>query len=295
MCAAYAFVSLSTWYLCRATPLNETNMGRVGATFALSALIVSALWVLTARVWVLLFDSVSILPGLSDRYAGQTGGLFFPGILFFLLASAVHSLFLKVEESRVAEKPALEMQVLAREAELKTLRAQIDPHFPFHSLNSVSALTAPDPPGARRMCLLLAGFLRLSLQLGAKERISLEDEIKLVESFLDIEKVRFGERLIVECSVAPECHACQVPPLLIQPLIENAVTHGIAPMIEGGTLNIEARRRGRSLEIVIENPFDRDSIRQAGAGVGMNNVRDRLKNMFGDELNRPGFTGDHLS
>ena len=283
MCAAYAFACLSGWYVCRATPLKEANIARVITTFGLASVLTSGLWLLATRLWVLLLDSLSVFRGLNDRYAGETGGLFLAGVLLFFLASAVHYLLLLVEESRRAEKRALELQVFAREAELKTLRAQIDPHFLFNSLNSISALTSQDASGARRMCLLLADFLRRSLQLGAKEQISFGDELQLAESFLDIEKVRFGDRLGVEQQVDPECHSCMVPPLLIQPLIENAVTHGIAPLIEGGILRIEAGRRGSSLEIVLENPFDEDSGRRAGAGLGLKNVRDRLKSMFGDE------------
>ena len=283
ICAAYAFVCLASWYICRATPLNEANVARIGATLGFAAVLTSGVWVWTARAWVLLLDSLSVFPTLNERYAGQNDGLFFMGVLFFLLAAVVHYLFLKVEESRLSEKRALELQVFAREAELKALRAQIDPHFLFNSLNSISALTAQDALGARQMCLLLADFLRRSLQLGSKEKISFDDELKLAESFLDIEKVRFGDRLAVERQVDPACRGCLVPPLLIQPLIENAVTHGIAPMIDGGTLRIEAQHRGSSLEIVLENPFDEDSGRQPGAGVGLKNVRARMKNMFGDE------------
>jgi hypothetical protein len=283
MCATYAFMCGSTWYLCRVTPLTEANIARVIATFGIASVLTSGVWLLAAQAWVLLLDSFSIFPGLNNRYTGQTDGLFLAGLLLFFLAAAVHYLLLALEESRLAEKRALELQVLAREAELKTLRAQIDPHFLFNSLNSISALTSEDAPGARRMCLLLADFLRRSLQLGAREKISFGDELKLAESFLDIEKVRFGERLGVDQQVDPACHSCMVPPLLIQPLIENAVTHGIAPLIEGGTLRIEAGRRGSSLEIVLENPFDEDSGRRAGAGVGLKNVRDRLNSMFGDE------------
>jgi two-component system, LytTR family, sensor histidine kinase AlgZ len=283
MCAAYAFVCLSSWYLCRVTPLREGNVGRIAATFGAASLVTTTAWLLVIRLWVLLLDSISIFPGLNDRYVNQNDRLFFFGILLFLLAAAVHYLLLMVEESRQVEKQALELQVLAREAELKTLRAQIDPHFLFNSLNSISALTTQDALGARRMCLLLADFLRRSLQLSAKERISFGDELKLAESFLDIEKVRFGERLGVDQEIDPDCHSCMVPPLLIQPLIENAVTHGIAPMIEGGTLKIHAGRSGSSLEIVLENPFDENSSTRAGTGVGLNNVRDRLKKMFGAE------------
>jgi two-component system sensor histidine kinase AlgZ len=226
---------------------------------------------------------LTMFPGINDRSAGQTDGMFFLGALLFFVAAAVHYLFLNIEESRLAEKRTLELQVFAREAELKALRAQIDPHFLFNSLNSVSALTAQDPAGARRMCLLLADFFRRSLQLGSKERISLGDELKLAESFLDIEKVRFGDRLVVEREIDPDCHSCEVPPLLIQPLIENAVRHGIAPIIDGGAIRIHAQRNGSSLKIVLENPYDEDSGRQSGAGLGLKNVRARLKNMFGDQ------------
>jgi len=213
----------------------------------------------------------------------QNDRLFFFGILLFMLASAVHYVLLMVEQSRQVETRALELQVLAREAELKTLRAQIDPHFLFNSLNSISALTTQDALGARRMCQLLADFLRRSLQLGIKESIPFGDELKLAEGFLDIEKVRFGERLAIDQLIHPDCHSCMVPPLLIQPLIENAVTHGIAPMIDGGTLRIRAARTGSNLEIVVENPFDEESASHAGTGVGLQNVRDRVRRMFGDE------------
>ena len=262
MCAVYAFVCLSSWYLCKVTPLKETNIGRIAATFGAASILTSAAWLVAIRMWVVLLDSISIFPGLNDRNTSQTDGLFFLGVLLFILASAVHYLLIAVQESRQAEKRTLELQVFARDAELKTLRAQIDPHFLFNSLNS--------------------DFLRRSLQLGVRESIPFGDELKLAESFLDIEKVRFGERLGIDQQVDPDCHSCMVPPLLIQPLIENAVTHGIAPMIEGGTVKIRAARSGSSLEIVLENPFDEEA-RHAGTGVGLQNVRDRVKRMFGDE------------
>jgi LytS/YehU family sensor histidine kinase len=133
------------------------------------------------------------------------------------------------------------------------------------------------------MCLLLADFMRRSLQLGAKEKIPFRDELRLADSFLEIEKVRFGDRLDVERDVAQETHVCMVPPLLIQPLIENAIRHGVGPLIDGGAVRIVARRLDSRLEVVLENPYDADAVRGEGAGVGLQNVRDRLKNMFGDD------------
>jgi LytS/YehU family sensor histidine kinase len=185
-----------------------------------------------------------------------------------------------LEASRRSETRALELQVQAREAELRALRAQIDPHFLFNSLNSISALVMADPAAARRMCLLLADFFRGCLKLGSEESIPLIEELKLAERYLEIEKVRLGSRLTVRREVDPECENCLVPPLIIQPLVENAVLHGVAPMLDGGTVRIEARRNGAFLNIVLENPFEPEGARKNGAGLGLRNVKMRLANRF---------------
>ena len=136
------------------------------------------------------------------------------------------------------------------------------------------------PAGARRMCVLLAEFLRGCLKLGSAERISLEEEIQLAENYLSIERVRFGSRLIVETDVDAACKTCRVPPLILQPLIENAITHGSAPMLEGGTVRIEARRQGDAIRIVVQNPFEAKPGTKNGIGLGIKNVRMRLANLF---------------
>ncbi len=170
----------------------------------------------------------------------------------------------------------LESQVTARDAELRALRAQLNPHFLFNSLNSISALTGPDPEAARTMCQLLGDFLRTSLTLGARERVAFAEELALAERYLAIEQVRFGARLAVEKAVEPAAARCLVPPLLIQPLIENAVKHGVADRVEGGTVRIEARRSGDRLEIAVENPRDPEAPPRRGGGLGLENVRQRL-------------------
>jgi LytS/YehU family sensor histidine kinase len=280
MCTVYAFVCLATWYLCRTLPSSEGALVRLFGTYAAAAMVSSGLWLAAGQLWTFLLDLLPWFDGAGARYAAHTPILFVSGVLLFLLAVTVHHLLIVFEASRRAETRALEHQVLAREAELKALRAQIDPHFLFNSLHSISALTASDPASARRMCLLLADFLRGCLKLGAAERIPLFEEVRLAGHYLEIEKVRLGTRLAVELDVESECEGCMVPPLLIQPLVENAVTHGVAPLLEGGTVRIEARRRGRVLTIALENPFDPEAARRNGAGVGLKNVRMRLLNVF---------------
>jgi two-component system sensor histidine kinase AlgZ len=280
----YAFMCLSAWYVCLAAPMRGQSLARSMGTLAAGSALASSVWALLGGVEAVSLDPWMARPGLSDHYLAQAATVFVIGMLLFLLAAAAHYVLIAVDEHREAERRTLEMQVLAREAELRALRAQIDPHFLFNSLNSISALTVSDPQGARRMCLLLADFLRSSLVLGAKKEIPVSDELRLVESFLDIEKVRYGNRLSVVRNVDPNCNGCLVPPLLIQPLVENAIRHGIAPLVDGGTIRMDVQRDGTQLEIVLENPVDSGgTTAKDGAGVGLENVRSRLAKLFANE------------
>ncbi len=276
----YAFVCLAPWYLCRAVPIAAANIARLLFTWLAASLVSSFIWLLAIELGVVALASAS--PGADVRLGrGVAAVVLAMGVLLFLLAAALHYLGLAIERSREAETRALELRVLAREAELRALRRQIDPHFLFNSLNSISALTAADPAGARHMCLLLSEFLRLSLKLGARERITLGEEVALVERFLGIEQVRFADRLRAIVTLEPGAERCAVPPLLLQPIVENAVRHGVAELVEGGTIEVRAARHGDRLAIRVENPCDADRRGRAGAGVGLANVRSRLATAFG--------------
>jgi hypothetical protein len=268
MCLVYAFICQASWYLCNAVPLRENEIGRLAASHGTAAVVSALAWVGTGWVWASMLSSSFQLEGLTTLYVAQIPVLLASGVLLFILAVAFNYLVITFEVSRRAESRALEMQVLAREAELKALRAQIDPHFLFNSLNSINALVMNDAPAARKMCLLLADFLRGSLKLGAQQRIPLSEEIRLADYFLDIERVRFGSRLQVERSIDPRCENCLVPPLIMQPLVENAVTHGVASTLEGGLVSVHAERNGAGVKITIENPVDPDTVSKTGSGVG---------------------------
>jgi two-component system sensor histidine kinase AlgZ len=279
ICLLYGFVCLSSWYLCRRIPFRYTDFVKLAGTHLAAAAIASVVWVETGALVAMALGAFPYFEGAEERYASHQPTLFLAGALLFLLAVAFNYLLIAEEESQRAERNALEAQVLAREAELKVLRAQIDPHFLFNSLNSINALISADPNAARRMCLLLADFLRGCLKLGSSELIPFREELKLAFHYLDLEKVRLGARLAIECEIDPDCEECLVPPLILQPLVENAVTHGISQIVAGGTLRIEATRLGDFFRIVLENPFEEGASKN-GAGVGINNVRMRLMNVF---------------
>jgi two-component system, LytTR family, sensor histidine kinase AlgZ len=278
--AAYAFVCLSAWYVARSLPIASSGTARILATGIVASILSSAGWLGMSRFWIGILLGRGWIPG-SARGSGHEGLVFGFGVLLYLLSLAISYLLVAYEETQDAERRALQVQVLAREAELRSLRAQIDPHFLFNCLHSISALTTVDPTAARRMCLLLGDFLRETLALGGEARITVGRELKLVERFLAVERIRYGPRLDVEISAAPEAESGHVPPLLLQPIVENAVTHGIAHLLGGGTIRIAATGTASRLSIRIENPCDPDRPRGTGAGVGLTNVRARLRALHG--------------
>ena len=280
----FAFISLNAGYLCRVFPIDaRASVWRTAFVHVVAAAMASAIWIGIGQVWAGAVDLLA--PGLhaGTAFAERRLLIFVVGALLFWLASILHYLLIAFEASQHAERRAIELSLLTRDAELKALRAQIDPHFLFNSLHSISALTTVDPAAARRMCLLLAEFLRETLRLGANSRISLADEFALADRFLEIERVRLGSRLQVTRETDPQATACLVPPLLIQPLVENAVVHGVSQLVEGGTIHIAASRGGPTLTIKIENPCDPDRPRRQRAGLGLDLLKKRVVTQFGAE------------
>ncbi len=199
--------------------------------------------------------------------------------MLYLATVAFYTLVLSVQQVRAAEKRAAAASLRAHEARLALLKAQVHPHFLFNSLNAISALTIQDPRLARELCALLADFLRGSLALGERGTVSLADELRLARAYLDIERIRLGERLTVDIQMSPAAGEVRIPPLLLQPLVENAVTHGIATCAQGGTLAVEARTTPGVVVVTVTNPFDPHAPPRRGprsAGVGLANVSRRI-------------------
>jgi sensor histidine kinase YesM len=283
LCLIYASVCLSAWYSCKAAPIQTTPPKRLFLTHTVAAVLVSLLWVEVARLIAYLLSQLHSFQGLDQKFAPQAPLLFAAGFMLYSLAVASHYVILEIEESRAAQARVLETSILARDAELKALKAQINPHFLFNSLNSISALTSIDPARAREMCILLADFLRMTLGLGEKALVPLSEELELLHRFLAIERVRFGERLDVDTRVTMQAQNCLLPPLLLQPLVENAIIHGIATQPAGGTVHLAAECSGGRLHLSVENSVDPDAAPSRKGGLGLANVRQRLETRYGKE------------
>jgi hypothetical protein len=282
MVVVYAFLCLSAWYPCRAMPLSDGRAEMALLTHLAAAALSALLWVGMAWVLAAGFGRSTFYAGKAALSAEHAGIIFVAGLLLYLLSVAIHYLFAAAEVSREAERRVLEAEVAAREAELQALKAQLNPHFLFNSLNSVASLATSDPAGARDMCIQLGDYLRGTLK-SSTDLQPLVEELEQVRRFLRVESVRYGDRLQVEEEIDEGCLSVPVPPLLLQPLVENALKHGIAGLVEGGTVRIGARCSSERLTVWVENPFDPESSTEIGAGVGLANVRHRLEKVFGDE------------
>ena len=283
MALVYAFVCLSSLHFCRAFPLRKNGLIRPAMGSVVAAGFSSMVWILAGRGLVAVLATFEGFRPLEAWYAGELPLLAGTGVLLFLVALVGHYLMIEFDNARAIENQSLELERMAREAELRALKAQINPHFLFNSLNSISALTTGDAGAAREMCLHLADFYRSTLRLGRLQEISLREELALVEAFLAIEHQRFGTRLQFTKEIAQGAEVCLVPPLFLQPLIENAVNHGIAHMLEGGTISLRIAQHGRQLDICIENPVDPAEMPKTGNGFGLHNVRSRLRMFYGPE------------
>jgi two-component system sensor histidine kinase AlgZ len=276
-------IVVPSWYACRVAPIATTSIWRLLATHVIGAQVQSALWLLTG---ILLCKALGYLPALQaigTRFAPRELAVYGAGNVLYLLSIAFHYATMAQDASREAETRAMTTSIQARDAELKALKSQINPHFLFNSLNSISALTSIDPMRARDMCVLLGDFLRMTLGLGEKTSIRFSEELDLLQKYLAIERVRFGDRLKMREEIQEEAKVCMLPPLLLQPLVENAVKHGIAGLVEGGEVRVLAQRQNGRLAIVVENSWDPEAPPSRRGGLGLKNVQQRLEARYGKE------------
>lgn len=187
----------------------------------------------------------------------------------------------KLEQQEASQKRELHIMELSKEAELTQLRQQLQPHFLFNSLNSISALVVSESKKAREMVLQLSDFLRGTIRKDHQTWISLEEEMAYLKLYLEIEKVRFGHRLKVNFDIGAEASQLQLPQLLIQPLLENAIKHGLYGMTGEVQILLNAAKRQNYLILTVENPFDPETPAQHGAGFGLSSIERRLYLLFG--------------
>ena len=194
--------------------------------------------------------------------------------------SIVSVLWYTIEEEQENLRRKTDAERMAREAELFKLRQQLQPHFLFNSLNSISALIGSQPEMARTMIHQLSDFLRGTLKKEEQQWVNLSEELQYLQLYLEIEKVRFGHRLnaIVDCEAS--CKIMKLPAMILQPLVENAIKFGLYDTTESVTIRVQASCSNRDLKVVIQNPYDPETSHK-GTGFGLSSVKRRLYLLLG--------------
>ncbi len=273
---------IPNYYVCRGLPLGQTSWPVLIGSHLLMLFVILTLWVLAGQLFTDLleaFDRPLVWSALFDSSLRINASIV---VLQFEVLVLIHYLYFALEKSREIEKAALQQKLLISQAELQALRATVHPHFLFNSLNTLANIALSAPEKAHRFCLLIAEFLRYSVAYSNKSAATLGDEVEHMQNYLGIERERFGERLQITFDIDDSLLSVDVPPLLLFPVVENAIKHGIDSCLEGGLLSIVARRGEDTLIIEVTNPVDEMGRKLRGAGHGLSSVEQRLKNIYSE-------------
>tara|TARA_B110000046_G_scaffold96145_1_gene103765 strand:- start:938 stop:1993 length:1056 start_codon:yes stop_codon:yes gene_type:complete len=202
------------------------------------------------------------------------------GMLFFIW-NLIYFAYIFFQRYRTEEIKNLKLEAASNEYELRRLRDQMNPHFIFNAMNTIRALIDEDPKKAKKAVTQLSNVLRSSLQTGKQELIPLEKEIQIVRDYLEIEKARYEERLVVELNVDSASISVKIPPLILQTIVENCIKHGIAKLPKGGTIRVETKKHEDHVDIDIINDGQFDPSDKSDSSLGLENTRNRLDLSFG--------------
>jgi two-component system, LytTR family, sensor kinase len=279
--ALYAILGLAVWYIVRfSLPKTHSFYTLLVNQFA-SILIILLLWMgLSFSALKYIFDGQQkYLIFLDDSIPWRL----ISGTFFYFLMVLIYYLFIYYQNLQDKIRDESRLNEAVRESELNLLKSQINPHFLFNSLNSISSLTVTNPAKAQEMTVKLSDFLRYSVSQNDTGFTTLEMEMNNISKYLDIEKTRFGSKLFYHFDIPDSCKKLEIPVMILQPLYENAVKHGVYESTGEVSIFTKVIRNQNLMEISIENNFESGVPSRKGAGIGLKNIRERLKLIYQDD------------
>jgi len=271
----FALLGLIVWYPTRYIPFRKEAWFYSILAHVMAGIVIIAIWlILTVGILRALFGSDEMYNSYLSSSVFWRG---FIGVMVYLMIVLIYYLVSYARSLRERAQAEEKLKTLVKESELNMLKAQINPHFLFNSLNSISSLIISNPEEAREMTIRLADFLRYSLKHRENEFVTLEEEMVRMKDYLSIEKVRFGEKLNYNLNASEECRQVQVPTMILQPLIENAIKHGVYESLEPVSITFSCVIRNAYLQLELKNDFDPNQPSRGGTGVGLQNVSERIR------------------
>ena len=273
-------LGLAFWYPVRFMSL-ESKLSRIIFNHLAAAILATTAWLVIGYAFIVYI--INLGDQFKSFFQSTLVWRLLLGILFNLLITSFYYIIIYYSNFKERAVRETELKNLVTEAELKNLKFQINPHFIFNSLNSMSALTAIDPDKAKSMILKLADFLRYTLANNEKQKNKLSDELKNIKLYLEIEKVRFEEKFEFVDNVSDECLVHEVPNMILQPLFENAIKHAVYETLNTVTLTLNGKIEGEYLVLSLNNNFEEESRGKKGAGIGLKNIANRLELIYGQK------------
>ena len=273
-------LGLAFWYPVRFMSL-DTSLLKIVINHLVAAILATMAWL--ALGYAIIVYIINLGFQFTSFFQNTLVWRFLLGILFNLLITSFYYIIIYYSNFKERAVRETELKNLVTEAELRNLRFQINPHFIFNSLNSMSALTAIDPAKAKSMILKLADFLRYTLANNEKQKNKLNEELKNIKLYLEIEKIRFEDKFEFVDEVKPECLLYEVPNMILQPLFENAIKHAVYETLSTVTLKLQGKTENDFLVLSLTNNFDEESKGKKGAGIGLKNISNRLELIYGQK------------
>lgn len=270
-------LGFSFWYSSVYLSIENNKISKVILTHFGGGILISIVWMVIGYFIVI---SIVTDTELFDIFFVDTlKSRFIIGILYYFLMTAFYYIVIYYSGFQERVIKETELKNLVTEAELRSLKFQINPHFIFNSLNSMSALTEIDPKKAKQMIIKLADFLRYTLANNDRQKNTLNEELKNIKLYLDIEKIRFEEKFEYIEELHEECGKTEIPSMILQPLFENAIKHAVYETLDTVRIKLTCIRQDDFLKITLCNNFEGESHKK-GAGVGLKNIKDRLKLIY---------------
>jgi len=274
----FALVGFNLWYVIRFNLRETPTVFDLVVNHLIVAIIIIALWI-TSSYFLMqsMYDiNASYIQFLNDSIPWRV----VTGVFYYLFFILFYYMILYYEDLQEKLKVESELQNLVKEAELTALKSQINPHFLFNSLNSISSLTMTQPDKAQDMVIQLSDFLRYSLSHDKNEKASLDQEFANLERYLAIEKIRFGKRLNFVSKINDNCREVEIPNMILQPLLENSIKHGVYNSTEEVLVELICEEKNGYIVLEICNDYDPEAVKKKGQGIGLTNIRKRLQLIY---------------
>lgn len=270
-------LGFSFWYSSVYLSIENNKISKVILTHFGGGILISVVWMVIG--YFIVISIVTDTELFNIFFVDTLKSRFIIGILYYFLMTAFYYIVIYYSGFQERVIKETELKNLVTEAELRSLKFQINPHFIFNSLNSMSALTEIDPKKAKQMIIKLADFLRYTLANNDRQKNTLNEELKNIKLYLDIEKIRFEEKFEYVEELQEECGKTEIPSMILQPLFENAIKHAVYETLDTVRIKLTCVKQDDFLKITLCNNFEGESHKK-GAGVGLKNIKDRLKLIY---------------